>query len=131
MRGNWTNLGPEATTWAKTGEARASSGSRSRTSSQFSVAINVLGAPFHAFEKHVILTSLCKIEENDDGRIADGGVMAGEVEAAGFSVHMEHGDVVTSLIAAIEELPGGVEVEAARIVPACPFFPDIREQSAK
>ena len=29
-----------------------------------------------------------------------------------------------SLIATIEELAGGVEVEAARIVPACPFFPD-------
>src|SRR5713226_502219 len=70
-------------------------------------------------------TPLCKIEENDDGRIADGGVMAGEVEAAGFAVHTEHGDVVTSLIAAIEELAGGVETEAARIVPACPFFPDI------
>jgi hypothetical protein len=46
--------------------------------------------------------------------------MAGEVEAAGFSVHAEHCYVVTSLIAAIEELAGGVEVEAARIVPACP-----------
>src|SRR5438445_12888158 len=72
-----------------------------------------------------ISTSLCKIEENDDRRIADGGVMAGEVEAAGFAVHTEHGDVVTALIAAIEELARGVEVEAARIVPACPLFPDI------
>ena len=29
----------------------------------------------------------CQIEENDDRRIADGGVMAGEVEAAGFAIH--------------------------------------------
>ena len=76
-----------------------------------------------------ISTSLCKIEENDDRRIADGGVMAGEVEAAGFAVRTEHGDVVTSLIAAIEELAGGVEVEAARIVPTCPFFPDICQRA--
>src|SRR5437588_10910083 len=77
----------------------------------------------------VISTLLCKIEENDDRRIADGGVMAGEVEAAGFAVHTKHGDVVTALIAAIEELAGGVEVEAARIVPACPFFADIRQRA--
>ena len=51
--------------------------------------------------------------------------MAGEVEAAGLAVHPEHSDVVTSLIAAIQELAGGVEIEAARIIPACPFFPDI------
>src|SRR5437667_11717815 len=75
--------------------------------------------------KDVISTLLCKIEENYARRIADGVVMAGEVEAAGFAVHTEHGDVVTSLIAAIEELASGVEVEAARIVPACPFFPHI------
>src|SRR5262249_21582874 len=74
--------------------------------------------------KNVILTALCKIEENDGRRIADGGVMAGEVEAAGFAIHPEDGDVVTSLIATIEDPAGGVEVEAARIVPACPFFPD-------
>src|SRR5438105_81074 len=74
---------------------------------------------------HVISTLLCKIEENDDRRIADGRVMAGEVEAAGFAVHTEHGDVVPALIAAIEELAGGLEVEAARIAPACPFFPDM------
>src|SRR5258708_10272254 len=73
----------------------------------------------------VILTRHCKIEENYGRRIADGGVMAGEVEAAGFAVHMEHSDIVTSLIATIEELAGGVEVETARVVSACPFFPDI------
>jgi hypothetical protein len=53
--------------------------------------------------KDVISTLLCKIEENHARRIADGGAMAGEVKAAGFTVHTEHGDVVTSLIAAIEE----------------------------
>ena len=74
--------------------------------------------------KDVISTLLCKIEENYARRIADWGAMAGEVEAAGFAVHTEHSDVVTALIAAIQELARGVEVEAARIVPACPFFPE-------
>ena len=79
----------------------------------------------HAQEWNMTLSRLREIEEDDDRRIADGGVMAGEVEAAGFAVHTEHGDVVTALIAAIEELARGVEVEAARIVPACPLLPDI------
>ena len=65
-----------------------------------------------------------EIEEDDDRRIADRGVMAGEGEAAGLAIHPEDGDVVAALIAAIEELAGGVEIEAARIIPARPFFPD-------
>src|SRR5580700_10927537 len=69
-------------------------------------------------------TRLCKIEENDDRWIADRGVVAGEVEAAGLGIHAEDGDVVVSLIATIEEPAGGVEVEAAGIVSPCPFFPD-------
>ena len=72
-------------------------------------------------------TRLCEIEENDDRRIADWGVMAGEAEAPGLAIHPEDGDVVASLIAAIEELARGVEVEAARIIPACPFFPKERK----
>src|SRR5690349_170916 len=51
--------------------------------------------------------------------------MAGEVETARFAVHTEDGDVVPALIATIEELTTEVEVEAARIVPTCPFFPDV------
>ena len=51
--------------------------------------------------------------------------MAREVEAAGLAIHSENSDVVCPLIAAIEELAGWVEIEAARIVPVRPFFPDI------
>ena len=61
--------------------------------------------------KHVISTRLCKIEENDDRWIADGGVMAGEVEAAGVAIHPEDGDVVTALIATTEELAGGSKLK--------------------
>ena len=67
---------------------------------------------------------LFEIEEDDVRRIADGRVMAGEVEAAGFAIDMEGGDVVATLIAAIEEPASWVEVETAWIIPACPFFPD-------
>jgi hypothetical protein len=49
--------------------------------------------------------------------IADGRVMAGECEAAGLAIHPEDGDVVAALVAAIEEAAGGVEAEAAGIVP--------------
>ena len=40
---------------------------------------------------------------------------------------MEDGDVVTTLIAAIEELARGVEVETAWIIPARPCFPEKRQ----
>jgi hypothetical protein len=70
---------------------------------------------------------LGEIEEDDHRRIANRGVMASEFEAAGLAIHLEDGNVVGSLIATIEELTSGVEVEAARIVPSCPFFPYERE----
>ena len=50
--------------------------------------------------------------------------MARECEAAGLAIHTENGDIVTSPIATIKELAGGLEVKAARIVPAGPFFLD-------
>ena len=51
--------------------------------------------------------------------------MAGEVEPAGFAIDQENSDIVTTLIAAIKELAGGVEIEAARIIATCPFFSDV------
>jgi hypothetical protein len=76
---------------------------------------------------HVASAYLGEIEEDDDRRIANWGVMAGEFQAAGLAIHLEDGDVVAALIATIEELASGVEIEAARIIPPCPFFPDVRE----
>src|SRR4029079_19507684 len=52
-----------------------------------------------------------KIEENDTRWVADGGVMAGEVEAACLTIQAEDRDIVTSLIATIEELTRGVKIE--------------------
>src|SRR6266516_2037744 len=48
--------------------------------------------------------------------------MAGERQSALFAIDAEHRDVVPSLVAAIEELPGGIEIEAARIASTGPFL---------
>jgi hypothetical protein len=48
--------------------------------------------------------------------------MASEIEAACPMVYTKSGDIVRSLIAAIEERIRGIEVEAARIISAGPFF---------
>ena len=72
----------------------------------------------------VLLTRLPEIQKHDARRVADGGIMAGEVEAAGLEVHTEDGNIVRSLIATAEKLAGRIEVKAPRIIPACPFFPD-------
>ena len=58
-------------------------------------------------------------------RVADGGVVAGEGEAAGLAIHPEDGDVVAALVAAVEEPAGRVEGETARVIPARPFFADV------
>ena len=64
------------------------------------------------------------------GRISNSGIMAGELEAAGDTIDFENGNVVRSLIAAVKELTGGIEVKAPRIIPACPLFRDIGELAA-
>ena len=63
-----------------------------------------------------------EIYKDDDRGIADRHVMAGEGQAACLAVHAEDREVVTSLIAGVQEPAGGVEIEAARIVPACPLL---------
>src|SRR5262245_18010338 len=57
--------------------------------------------------------------------------MAGELEAAGLAIHAEDGDVVTALIAAAEELTGGIEGETARIIAPGPFLPDVPEVAVR
>lgn len=80
--------------------------------------VSLCRLPFHEFMQQFFArahsTCLCEIEEYDDRGIANGSVMAGEVEATCFAIHTEDGDVVSSLIATIEELAGGVKVEASR-----------------
>ena len=89
---------------------------------------------FLLWDKHILLPSnhvtsihLGEIEENDDRGIANRGVMAGKFEAAGLAIYLEDGDVIGALITGVKEQAGGVEVEAARIIPSRPFFPYERE----
>src|SRR5262249_39610842 len=72
-----------------------------------------------------------EIEKDDVRRIADGRVMAGELEVAGLASHPEGGDVVAALIAAVEEPAGGVEAEAAGVIPSRPFFADERQVAVR
>src|SRR4051794_38658057 len=66
------------------------------------------------------LAHLVEFQEDDARRVADGGVMARESEAARLAVQPEDGDAVAALVATKEESAGGVEVEAAGIIPARP-----------
>src|SRR4051812_24278603 len=70
-----------------------------------------------------------EIQENNAGRIADRYVLARKREAACFAIHAKDSDIVPALIATIEELAGGVEIEAARIAAARPLFPDVLQRA--
>ena len=48
--------------------------------------------------------------------------MASEGQPAALGINAEHGDVISALIAAIKELTGWIEIEAAWIVSVRPFF---------
>jgi hypothetical protein len=66
--------------------------------------------------------NFCQIQENNDRRIAHRDVLACELQSARVAIHLEHGDVVCTLIAAIEELVRRVEVETAWIIPTRPLI---------
>lgn len=72
----------------------------------------------------VSLFRLGKIEKDDDRRIANRGIVTREFQASRFAVHFKYGNVIAALIAAVQELAAGIEVETARIVAACPFVSD-------
>src|SRR5205814_2083259 len=74
---------------------------------------------------------LVQVEEHDARRVADGGVLAGEGEAAGLAVHPEGGDVVRPLVAAVEEPAGRVEGEAPRVTPPRPLLPGVGQGAAR
>lgn len=57
--------------------------------------------------------------------------MAGEVEAAGFLVYPEDCDIVATLIATIEELTRGIEIETPWVVSTSPFFTGICQRTVR
>src|SRR4051812_9310004 len=75
-------------------------------------------------------TLLGEVEEHHTRRVADGGVVAGEREAAGLAVDAEDGHVVAALVAAVEEAAGRIKGETAWVVAARPFLADILHLTA-
>src|SRR3954453_16589253 len=73
-------------------------------------------------------TRRLQLQEHDARWVADRRVMAGEGEATGLAVHLEHGDVVRPLVAAVQEPPGGVEGEAPRVASPRPLLADVFER---
>ena len=53
--------------------------------------------------------------------------MPSKLQAACFLIYLKHSDVVASLIATVEKLAGGVEIEAAGIIPSRPFVRNERK----
>ena len=53
--------------------------------------------------------------------------MSCEFKATCLAIYLEDSDVVSTLIAGIEISTSGIEVEAARIISSCPFFPNERQ----
>ena len=64
---------------------------------------------------------LSTIEKDNDRWISDGCVMACKRQSAGFSVDLKNSNVVSALVARIEELAARIKVETARIIAARPF----------
>src|SRR5215203_7548248 len=68
-----------------------------------------------------------QVDKDNDGRVSDGRVLAGERQTADLTIHLEHRDVVAALIAAVEEPTTGIDVEAARVIASRPLVRDERQ----
>src|SRR5579875_371569 len=68
-------------------------------------------------------------QENDDSRGADGRVLVGESQAACLLIDPESRHGVATLIAGKEEIARWVQGDAARVVPAGPFFTNVSERA--
>src|SRR5437867_1934638 len=69
------------------------------------------------------LSRFCKIEEYNARWIADRSVMPRKGQSTCIAIDTEYGDVVPSLIAAVKEPSGRVEIKAAWIISMGPFLP--------
>jgi hypothetical protein len=63
-----------------------------------------------------------ELSENAHGRIPNGHVLASESKPASLAIYLKNRDIVAALIAAVKELAGRIEGEAAGIIPTRPFF---------
>ncbi len=68
-------------------------------------------------------------KKDDDGRRADGRVLAGEGQPAGGLVAAKGGDGVAPLVAGKEKVPARVEAEAPRVIAVRPLLAPRREEA--
>ena len=71
--------------------------------------------------------SLLTVEfaEHDNGGIAYWRVVAGEGETARFVVDTKRGKVIGAVIADVEKVPGGIDIETSRVVSPGGLFSEI------
>ena len=73
--------------------------------------------------------SICftQVKKHNSGRVADWREVPCELQFAAVEIHIKHGNVVGTLIAAVQKSTGRIEVETARVIAACWFIGDERE----
>lgn len=67
---------------------------------------------------------LCEIKEDNYRRVSDRCVVTRKGKSSSFLIHTKDGNVVTALVAAIQETASWVESETAWIISMSPFFPN-------
>ena len=63
--------------------------------------------------------------------VADGRVVTGEVQLSSRLVHFEGGEMVGTLIAAVQKAAGWIESEAARVIATRPFLGDVAQRAVR
>jgi len=55
-------------------------------------------------------------------RVTDGSVLVREFQLPGVLVHLKDGDIVGTLIPAVQEITSRIKTETARVISPCPFI---------
>src|ERR1039458_7246594 len=70
---------------------------------------------------------LSAVEEYDARWSAHRRVLAGEGQPAGARIDTESGNRISYLVARVEIVAGGIDIEAARVIASRPFLGDVRQ----
>ena len=68
----------------------------------------------------------CVHKQNHRG-IAHWNILSGELQQSGHPVHLENGDMISPLVAAIKIVAGRIKTETARIIPSGPLVRDLSD----
>ena len=63
-----------------------------------------------------------QIQKDDMRRVPDGSVAIGEIQLPSGLVHLKDGDIVCTLIPAVQEITSRIETETARVISPSPFI---------